>query len=155
MSAGVRWECMRLAAVEVKTSDLVRLRVVGIVPYCILFCQVCAERTAYCAAAFGMVLDRQLFFSYFRLRALLELLSSPITWFTSLPLEKSCRTQIPELFAHVEAHQPPDHLRPLGHVVDLVASINVQAPAPLLIPPPPPPPPGQHPPTTAAPAVVH
>ena len=36
MSAGVRWECMRLAAVEVKTSDLVRLRVVGIVPCNIL-----------------------------------------------------------------------------------------------------------------------
>ena len=70
MSAGVRWECMRLAAVEVKTSDLVRLRVVGIVPYCIAFYFAkFAERTAYCAAAFGMVLDRQLFFSYFRLRA--------------------------------------------------------------------------------------
>ena len=59
---------------------------------------------------------------------------------------------------HVEVHQPLDHLRPLGHVVDLVQSIKVRAPAPRLMPPTqaPPPPPGQHPPTTAAaPAVVH
>jgi len=80
-----------------------------------------------------------------------------LTWSTSLPLEKSCLTQIPELFVHVEVHQPLDHLRPLGHVVDLVQSIKVRAP-PRLMPPTqaPPPPPGQHPPTTAAaPAVVH